>query len=420
MTRIGMEEGWSRSAAIAVIVGAARAAVPSRPRRRRRDAAPPASAPAGEPPAPPASRRARRRREPAAHFKIGYSNGGGVGNGFREEQVCTAKAQCGRVRWQGRGPASSPPQHRCGRPAGGHPRPDRARTSTRSSSTRTIPRRSTRRSPRPTRSRHQDRLGRRLRHRPRHLQPVQQPDQVRRARRQLAVRAARRHGQRLVHPRHRRPPGRQRPRHRLQERAQGLPGHQGRPERRRRVHRLGSGDGHPAHQRLHLPAASTTRSRASGRPAWASRSSTRSRPRTSRSCRSPMPTSVASWPSSSTRRGFPDLKGAAVTNTAAVGGAGVTLALKLLNGETVETSADAPQAEHGPARSRPGGQPDRRGQGELEAWQSVPGMDPLWPLSLSIDGWTTYDPEHRPGACKGAWRPRPSHRRGGAGSAGAP
>jgi ribose transport system substrate-binding protein len=26
-------------------------------------------------------------------FKIGYSNGGGVGNGFREEQVCTAKAE---------------------------------------------------------------------------------------------------------------------------------------------------------------------------------------------------------------------------------------------------------------------------------------------------------------------------------------
>ena len=29
----------------------------------------------------------------AKSFKIGYSNGGGVGNGFREEQVCTAKAQ---------------------------------------------------------------------------------------------------------------------------------------------------------------------------------------------------------------------------------------------------------------------------------------------------------------------------------------
>ena len=29
----------------------------------------------------------------AAQYKIGYSNGGGVGNGFREEQVCTAKAE---------------------------------------------------------------------------------------------------------------------------------------------------------------------------------------------------------------------------------------------------------------------------------------------------------------------------------------
>ena len=29
----------------------------------------------------------------ATTYKIGYSNGGGVGNGFREEQVCTAKAQ---------------------------------------------------------------------------------------------------------------------------------------------------------------------------------------------------------------------------------------------------------------------------------------------------------------------------------------
>jgi len=29
----------------------------------------------------------------AGSYKIGYSNGGGVGNGFREEQVCTAKAQ---------------------------------------------------------------------------------------------------------------------------------------------------------------------------------------------------------------------------------------------------------------------------------------------------------------------------------------
>ncbi len=26
-------------------------------------------------------------------YRIGYSNGGGVGNGFREEQVCTAQAE---------------------------------------------------------------------------------------------------------------------------------------------------------------------------------------------------------------------------------------------------------------------------------------------------------------------------------------
>ncbi len=32
---------------------------------------------------------------------------------------------------------------------------------------------------------------------------------------------------------------------------------------------------------------------------------------------------------------FPGLKGAAVTNTASVGGAGITLALKLLNGDSV-------------------------------------------------------------------------------------
>ncbi len=100
--------------------------------------------------------------------------------------------------------------------------------------------------------------------------------------------------------------------------------------------------------------------------------------------------------------GFPGLKGAAVTNTAAVGGAGITLALKLLNGETV--TAD-------PAATQPNTvlldpvvvdnlTPD--GQAKLKAWQSVPGMDPLWPLSLALDGWTTYDPNTVPAGCKGA------------------
>lgn len=99
---------------------------------------------------------------------------------------------------------------------------------------------------------------------------------------------------------------------------------------------------------------------------------------------------------------FPGLKGAAVTNTAAVGGAGITMALKLLNGEPVTQSPGA-------------GRPNTvlldpvlvdnltdAGKADLKAWQSVPGMDPLWPLSLSIEGWTTYDPNTVPSSCKGA------------------
>ena len=60
---------------------------------------------------------------------------------------------------------------------------------------------------------------------------------------------------------------------------------------------------------------------------------------------------------------YPGLDGAAVTNTAAVGGAGVALALKLLNGETITDRSDRGAAEHRAPRSGPGRQPDRRGQG---------------------------------------------------------
>jgi ribose transport system substrate-binding protein len=98
---------------------------------------------------------------------------------------------------------------------------------------------------------------------------------------------------------------------------------------------------------------------------------------------------------------FPGLKGAAVTNTASVGGAGITMALQLLGGETVTASA--------------GAKPNTvlldpvlldnttdAGKTALKAWVSVPGLDPLWPLSLSIQGWTTYDPNTVPATCKGA------------------
>jgi ribose transport system substrate-binding protein len=99
---------------------------------------------------------------------------------------------------------------------------------------------------------------------------------------------------------------------------------------------------------------------------------------------------------------FPGLKGTAVTNTAAVGGAGITLALKLLNGETVTTSTGASQPNTVLLDPVAVDNLTDAGKAELKAWQSVPGMDPLWPLSLSIKDWTTYDPNTVPSSCKGA------------------
>lgn len=98
---------------------------------------------------------------------------------------------------------------------------------------------------------------------------------------------------------------------------------------------------------------------------------------------------------------FPDLKGAAVTNTAAVGGAGITLALKLLNGETVQTSSEATQPNTVLLDPVLVDNLTPEGQQQLKDWVSVPNMDPLWPLSLAIDGWTTYDPNTVPATCKG-------------------
>ena len=100
--------------------------------------------------------------------------------------------------------------------------------------------------------------------------------------------------------------------------------------------------------------------------------------------------------------GFPGLKGAAVTNTASVGGAGITLALKLLSGETVTANPDAGRANTVLLDPVVVDNLTDDGKAKLKAWQSVPGLDPLWPLSLSIDGWTTYDPNTVPASCKGA------------------
>ena len=91
-----------------------------------------------------------------------------------------------------------------------------------------------------------------------------------------------------------------------------------------------------------------------------------------------------------------------MTNTASVGGAGITLALKLLKGEQVQAD---------PSAGRPNtvlldpvlvDNLSDASKAQLNTWISVPGMDPLWPLSLSIQGWTTYDAKTVPSSCKGA------------------
>ncbi len=97
--------------------------------------------------------------------------------------------------------------------------------------------------------------------------------------------------------------------------------------------------------------------------------------------------------------GYPGLEGAAVTNTAAVGGAGVNLALKLLQGEDVETAADAPQPNTILLVPVVADNTTDDGKALLESWQ-IDGLDPLWPLGITIDGWTTYTPEQAV-ACKG-------------------
>ena len=97
---------------------------------------------------------------------------------------------------------------------------------------------------------------------------------------------------------------------------------------------------------------------------------------------------------------YPGLKGAAVTNTAAVGGAGVNLALKLLNNASVETDPTATQANTVLLVPVLADNQSDEGKATLESWQSVSGLDPTWPLGITIDGWTSYTPEQAV-ACKG-------------------
>src|SRR5262245_16840006 len=93
---------------------------------------------------------------------------------------------------------------------------------------------------------------------------------------------------------------------------------------------------------------------------------------------------------------YEGLTGIAVYNPAAVGGAGVKLALQLLNGETVQTGENntvllpAPEAYDNVSEE---------GKAKLQEID-VPEIDPLYPVSWYIDGLTDYTLDEML-ACKG-------------------
>jgi ribose transport system substrate-binding protein len=86
------------------------------------------------------------------------------------------------------------------------------------------------------------------------------------------------------------------------------------------------------------------------------------------------------------------LVGAAVTNPAAVGGAGVELALRVLNGQ-------APAEKQVLLTPEVWDNQTADGKAKLEAAVD-PQIDPLWPLNISIPDWTTYTKDQLL-ACKG-------------------
>jgi len=76
------------------------------------------------------------------------------------------------------------------------------------------------------------------------------------------------------------------------------------------------------------------------------------------------------------------LVGAAVTNPASVGGAGVTLAVQILNGEEPESNEVLMEPALWANNTD-------EGMASLEE-ANDPDIDPTWPLGISIEGWTDY------------------------------
>ena len=86
------------------------------------------------------------------------------------------------------------------------------------------------------------------------------------------------------------------------------------------------------------------------------------------------------------------LKGAAVTNPGSIGGAGVTLALQILDGQkpAQQTVLVEPQLWENSTDD---------GKAKLKA-AADPSLSPEWPVSISIPEWTTYTKDQIV-ACKG-------------------
>jgi ribose transport system substrate-binding protein len=89
---------------------------------------------------------------------------------------------------------------------------------------------------------------------------------------------------------------------------------------------------------------------------------------------------------------YPGLEGALVTNTASVGGAGVALAVKLLNGETVEVDPTAAQPNTVLLKPVLTDNTTDAGKAAMQA-MLVEGLEGTWPLQLEIEGYTHYTPE---------------------------
>jgi len=86
------------------------------------------------------------------------------------------------------------------------------------------------------------------------------------------------------------------------------------------------------------------------------------------------------------------LKGAAVTNPGSVGGAGVTLAIQILDGQKPAEQSVLVQPELWENVTE-------EGKAKLQA-AADPSISPEWPVSISIPDWTTYTKEQIV-ACKG-------------------